>query len=693
MNRRRSQSKLYSFKKNGIFSRFETPRSIVIESILTSFHVSELNFLTLARDISNDLDFDLLIQRDIDENRATSDISKYICSEGKEAHPDRQNLVFLPPLIAAIVTTDKKRKLENYYPNEKLISIEDDYGLVYQRQWGACFEVKNYEDKVGGAPLYNDTIIQKEKGNPIVEMNQAEIGISLSISKTDPGAKLVVIDGQHRLFALQHTAKNNRDAVENMHIPVLIVYAPDSTEKNNCLTLNVPEVFRRLFVDVNSTARNVSGHFVILLSDTHLGHIICRAFCSKVLREFYKMGLAQIEWNTRTDKESKTITKEYTLTSIGVIDVLLEDVFSNPKQVDVLRYMLNIDSCEFEFGEDEDGNEIPEPKSFPWMGFLFKHKTKLHELAKNNIAPCLIEIFFKSKQYSRIIGAFRDAYDKIVQKEIDDTTSASHNAAKTVSEFLLNNIHISLDRNKEKEILSEFKQKYADNSKDKFEPIIRNNVFQRGMLNAWINVVGKGMLFNLRPIHVTIGFNDLLDKAIESNLFKNDVSHLYLQNSVYDGVRIKPTLGSRRQISRLILALLGKNKYCNQIVKIIQNKDEISEDDLQRLKEKLTQLGVESASHFIDDLRKARNRRFVQTFASNMQLFESERVELHKFKEEQDKAKSNKRTDKTVVIPEDFDNLVEKLTKAEFDLAQSQLEGILGYSMFEEADTEELEEE
>ena len=80
------------------------------------------------------------------------------------------------------------------------------------------------------------------------------------------------------------------------------------------------------------------------------------------------------------------------------------------------------------------------------------------------------------------------------------------------------------------------------------------------MLNAWISVLGKGKLFNLRPIHVTIGFRDLLDKAIESKLFKNDVSHLYLQNSVFDGVRIKPTLGSRRQISRFDTGIARQQK-------------------------------------------------------------------------------------------------------------------------------------
>ena len=111
-------------------------------------------------------------------------------------------------------------------------------------------------------PLYNNTKKQGEKGNPIVEMYQAEIGITLSNSNTDPGPKLVVIDGQHRLFALQHTAKSHRDEVENIHIPVLIVYSPDSTEENESSTLDVPEVFRRLFVDVNTQALTVSGHFV-----------------------------------------------------------------------------------------------------------------------------------------------------------------------------------------------------------------------------------------------------------------------------------------------------------------------------------------------------------------------------------------------------------------------------------------------
>ena len=95
----------------------------------------------------------------------------------------------------------------------------------------------------------------------------------------------------------------------------------------------------------------------------------------------------------------------------------------------------------------------------------------------------------------------------------------------------------------------------------------------------------------------------------------------------------------------------------------------------------------------MSDLRIAHNRKFVQTFASNMQLSESDRVELHKFKEEEDKAKSNKRTDKTVVVPKDFDALVEKLTKGDIDLAQSQLESILGYVVIEEPDTEDIEEE
>ena len=69
------------------------------------------------------------------------------------------------------------------------------------------------------------------------------------------------------------------------------------------------------------------------------------------------------------------------------------------------------------------------------------------------------------------------------------------------------------------------------------------------------------------------------------------------------------------------------------------------------------------------------------------------RDELNKLLEEKEEAKRRKRTDQTVEIPVDFDNLVEEETKIEFDISQRQLEDILGFSTVGESETEDIEED
>ncbi|HCD7748935.1 TPA: hypothetical protein ND538_004801, partial [Serratia marcescens] len=137
------------------------------------------------------------------------------------------------------------------------------------------------------------------------------------------------IDGQHRLFALNYLRKEHSDKIKNIVVPVCIVYSPYSTLINSAVVQvpTIPEVLRNLFVDINSTVERVSGHFLTLLSDRTLGSIICREFCKKILSERQEYGLGLIEWNTKKHKESLEISRDYTITSIGVINNILEDCF------------------------------------------------------------------------------------------------------------------------------------------------------------------------------------------------------------------------------------------------------------------------------------------------------------------------------------------------------------------------------
>lgn len=75
-----SQEDIYAFKKTGSFGRFSTIQSFPIEYFLTSLKASELQNLTFARDIKpgKKIDFDQLLQRDLDIGRVETEIKPYI---------------------------------------------------------------------------------------------------------------------------------------------------------------------------------------------------------------------------------------------------------------------------------------------------------------------------------------------------------------------------------------------------------------------------------------------------------------------------------------------------------------------------------------------------------------------------------------------------------------------------------------
>lgn len=684
MARRRNQPQLYLEKKTGVFSRFFTPTSIVIECILTSFDIHELKWLSYAKEVTSRRDFDLLIQRDIDVSRAKKDISEYIVSSARTA----KKPMFLPPLIAAVVPVDDKKNIKEYYPKSEFKEDEDEVGKFYHRTWAPYFQVTFYDNDEGGLRLFMDTNDSGPKENPLVSSSQVDIGVTLSRT---PGAKLVIIDGQHRLFALNSLKEQEQysDAVKDLLIPVLIVYAPNSEEGSEPMVPSVPDVFRTLFVDVNDNAHKVSGHFVILLSDNTLGSVICRSFCEQVLNDYGPEGLSQIEWNTRNDKESKTISKDFTLTSIGVIDELLHSVFKQFKHQDLLRYMLNLEQGNFDFGQDDAGNSKPEPKGFPWQSFSYEHKKKLREHVQKYVVPCLIEIFFNSKQYGAVKKVFDQVCEQVIQNEINDRSSEYQSAATMVNKYLLENIpYVGPDS---QDLMKRFNMRFIELSEGQYSSIVRNNVYQKGMLAAWIEVQHIGKRLNLAPIDTTKGFVVLLDESFKSKLFINDDKHSYLQDSIYDGIRIRPTVACRHQVCRLTLALLGKQSVRKKVMKTVKDLD--NGLDGQDFEERLETLGVKSVAQFLGGLKKERISRFTRSFRADISLSEGVREKLIKLYDEKETAKREKRTDRHVVIPDDFDRLVEECIEDRFAIAQTQLEGITRFYAAGESEIEDDEED
>ena len=66
-----------------------------------------------------------------------------------------------------------------------------------------------------------------------------------------------------------------------------------------------------------------------------------------------------------------------------------------------------------------------------------------------------------------------------------------------------------------------------------------------------------------------------MNKVLNKGLFENDAKHLYLQDSIYESVRIRPTVECRKQILRLILSLLGEDKVRSEVIERIKKFDKL----------------------------------------------------------------------------------------------------------------------
>lgn len=324
-----TDEKDYDIEKVGSYGRFYTKDSYPIEYILTTLRPDQLEgYLTFAKDVRPDqIDFDLLMQRDLDEDRVKNQIAPYLdpdtYNDPKSPANSLPRALFFPPLLVAIAPVEGK-KMGSYYDDE-VSEYSDSKRLVYRRWGDNLFKVTHPISKSANSPIIETFDKNGEKFE--FSANAAQVFFEGWRSKgNSPGVRLIVIDGQHRLKALQEVYRRKGRVIDDLLVPICLLYAPRSQHRlkgENILT--VPEVFRQLFVDVNNTAETVGGHFNILLSDSNVGSLICRQFCSKVLsKEGGREQLAAVEWNTKKSKDSTNVVRKYSITSIGVIEKALK---------------------------------------------------------------------------------------------------------------------------------------------------------------------------------------------------------------------------------------------------------------------------------------------------------------------------------------------------------------------------------
>lgn len=659
-----SDETVYDLVKVGSFGRFKTGDSFPIEFVMTTFSPAELyERLTFARELeSAQLDFALLMQRDIDEDRVRREMEPYL---NRSARPsERNDVVFFPPLLAAIVPVENESMLD-YYESSSL--VRDETYVVHE--WPPFFRMQFFTSINPDA-----TIVRDSENSFAVTRDPAELRVRIA-KGDEKGTRLVVIDGQHRLLAIRRVYESDKKLLKDLAVPVCIVFPPESTLENvkkskPVLVQNVPQVFRRLFVDVNETMEKVGGHFTILLSDDTVPALASRQFCDYVLRKQGKEGLAAVEWNIRTRKNSYDLNRPYSLTSIGLLTRSLESMFK--QETARLHYVLNLPEVEEELHPTGfDGDEYP--RNVKWDNFSISQKPILEKQIEKYLAPALTRVIFSVSEHRTKLTILKEQLGEVQAKR--DKSIPGSDAAKNARKVLGNVLDYRPILKADEDALSERSVFFNAVKKGKEKlcaEIIDRALFQRALLDVWARLIDEGRALEV-PLENTVdACISLCDHALINKGRNFEFTQEYMQHSVFMNGRIKAKEDTRKALARLIEAHLGNRKVANAVAQALANE---SGNDLDQISTNFRDIGINAAIAFGMHYRQERTKGFKKSYMVDPSLDKDDRDELakeerrHKIEKEEYQAGKRKKED----VSTTFSILVERYVAKDVERAMNSL--------------------
>ncbi|AXX85924.1 DNA phosphorothioation system protein DndB [Malaciobacter marinus] len=414
-----AKEKEWDINKKGHSGVFKTKNDISIEYIQTTFNTKELDLIKPLRSIFNpdDIeDFDLLLQRDLDETRIKRELIPYLKRDDK--------LSFFPSLLVVVLNIENNGSgamIKQQYPplDEQIIdNPEDNSGnsKVNSKKYGDLFSVEILVDE-------NE---KKQRWFSIFNFNR--------------NTQLLAIDGQHRLVALQAiTGKltterdkekflaysDEKELFNDLEIPVTILYVPDMHQGTDDNNEPLTSIFRQVFVDVNKNAITVSKMRNILLDENDFNSIFTRMICSEILKNTnLNISINEIEWN----KEQKVdqLTEELSITSIVFIKNFLDNWLGDIKTLEddcLIKDNLQLSKIKIDL-EDETlpYDEMTNKK------FTYNQKNKILEYFSDNylngliILICSLPLF--NKRHAHIKAIKNELTNQIENHENIDASNA-----------------------------------------------------------------------------------------------------------------------------------------------------------------------------------------------------------------------------------------------------------------------------
>lgn len=286
------------------------------------------------------LDFDEIMQRDIDDARVSSELIPYLLD------PKSHDLIKLfPPIVVVVLPIhEHENRPADLYPkveSQELPASEDEPARITLRAGEVGNEVFQFEQPLlGGKPLQHDLVRLK-----------------LNTNKT----RLVIVDGQHRAMALLALYRNLKGQwsdekrapfkeyyaewtpkyiqefeLREINLPVMFCTFPDLSEGYKG-ELDLKKAARAIFLTLNKTARKVSNSRNTLLDDNDLLAFFLRRTLSVVKQKDARDRFPFRIFNVELDQFNNRMRIEdpIAITGVNHIYYLIEHLMLNKGDEDV----------------------------------------------------------------------------------------------------------------------------------------------------------------------------------------------------------------------------------------------------------------------------------------------------------------------------------------------------------------------
>lgn len=586
------QKDVFSISFDGAYGRFKTAESYELAYLQTSLRPHELSQLVTASEAFDfrAISFDEIIQRDIDMERVDNELVKKYLEAG------HHRVLFFPPILVSIVALNQGKPVEVY--DEVVTEPPTQEVPLLKRTWDK--DKFQLELNVSAKPTGHHVQVDDKTYN--------YIPYAATVRVNPETVKLVVIDGQHRFTALRRILDKpeKKYLLADMTIPVCIFFTPDAV-KDKGQDESIKRDLRDLFVTINSTAKEVSGHFLILLNDKSLSSLAVRSLADQLKGNDEGALLPLLEWNTREASKARQRQKPFSITTIATIaDCFKDYIFKTSTStqeilaLSVVKEQLKVSASSPAYNQINEETFGPEQTAV------------LNERLLSRVTPSLSVLFTELRPYARLIATYKVALTKLDQRVAANTAGAKSYRDDVLFKFRRS---AGYDYDAVKTAEREFESGITI---PQYDEAFFLTVFQQGLIRAWATLSNAlAVPSPLTPVDVARTMLPVLNRFVFSETRRMlERSNSYLQLLLFEGERIRVNDSSRTQWVNLILATFVSGEAQELLRKELTARLGAQEQEtIKAAHERVVQIASRAVKDYVETL----DRRIAEDFAANWQ--------------------------------------------------------------------------